>query len=82
MTNISKSPVQAKILLFENSKDVGGPQKAPQSCKVPTVRTKKWVRKKNGLFGWVSCVQTMAKIEDPQNQKGGGGFRTRLNTKM
>ena len=68
--NIAKSPVQAKILLFEISKDVGGPQKAYRSSKEPTVRTKKWVKKKNGLFGWVSCVQTMAEIKDPQ---GGGG---------
>ena len=22
----------------------------------PRVKTKKWVRKKNGLFGWVTCV--------------------------
>ena len=41
---------------LETKTDTGGPKK-PQVIKKLQVRTRKWVKKKNGLFGWVSCVQ-------------------------
>ena len=47
-----KGPVKA----IEAKTDSGGPKK-PQNNKKLQVKSKKWVRKRNGLFGWVSCIQ-------------------------
>ena len=41
--NMIKSAVQAKIMHFENAKNVEGPKKTLKNSKVPNVRTKKWV---------------------------------------
>ena len=76
-TTYSRSPVQLKIQLFEtnlNLKTEGGaPKKAPQNIKKrPQVKTRKWVRKKNGLFGWVTSVASKGSGKDPLNCGGGG----------
>ena len=39
-------PIETKLLPKSTSKTISRPR----------VKTKKWVRKKNGLFGWVTCV--------------------------
>ena len=44
------------IKAIEAKTDPGGPKK-PQKNKKLQVKSKKWVRKRNGLFGWVSCIQ-------------------------
>ena len=56
-----------------------GSPKGPTNIKVPKVRTKKWIHKKNGLFGWVSCVvPSQGRAMDPQNSKGGGGLKVKM----
>ena len=77
--NMVKSPVQAKIIHFENAKNVGGPKKAPKNSKVLNVRTKKWVKKKNGMFGWVSSVQARHFEKEPQISQGVGVQNEKIN---
>ena len=69
----AKSPVQLKIHMFEGK---GAPQKVPPKPKLPQVKTRKWIKKKNGLFGWVTSVIKPGKVEDPPKifKKGGGYF--------
>ena len=69
-----RSQIQAKIAIFENGSKEGGPQKAPPTKKALSIRTKKWVKKKNGMFGWISCiVPSQGEVKNPpQFQKGGG----------
>ena len=56
-TTAPTSPLhQCTLPTVETKPDTGGPRK-PQVKKKLQVRTKKWVQRKNGLFGWVSCVQ-------------------------
>ena len=33
------------------------PKRKPLTKSTPQVKTRKWVRKKNGLFGWVTSVE-------------------------
>ena len=85
-TTYSRSPVQMKIQLFEtnlNTKTEGGaPKKAPQNIKKrPQVKTRKWVRKKNGLFGWVTSVASQGSGKDPHNC-GGVGQNKSENTEQ
>ena len=72
----AKSPVQLKIHIFEGK---GAPQKAPPKPKLPQVKTRKWIKKKNGLFGWVTSVTKPGKVEDPpkfSKKEGVGIFQT------
>ena len=56
-TTAPTSPLhQCTLPTIETKTDTGGPRK-PQDKKKLQVRSKKWVQRKNGLFGWVSCVQ-------------------------
>ena len=52
---------------------------APKKSKVPNVRTKKWVTKKNGMFGWVSSVQARNITKDPQISQGVGVQNEKTN---
>ena len=58
---------------------MGDPQKAPNNRKVPNVRAKKWVKKKNGMFGWVSSVQARNITKDPQISQGVGVQNEKIN---
>ena len=69
--NITAPPPSSSLQdcseMFENCEE------AHPNMKVPAVRVKKWVRKKNGLFGWVnSIVPSQGRSRDPQNIKGLG----------
>ena len=55
VTVSSTTSVQEKITLFE-VKQGGGPLKKYQKPKKLQVKTRKWVKKKNGLFGWITSV--------------------------
>ena len=86
----NRSPVQTKIHLFEtnvNSETEGGPpKKAPQNIKNikkrPQVKTRKWVRKKNGLFGWVTSVASQGSGKEPHNFGGVGDTNKSENTEQ
>ena len=45
--------VNAKIIELEKQQN---PKKTSKETKIPQVKTRKWVRKKNGLFGWVTSI--------------------------
>ena len=65
-----KGPVQSIIKAIEAKTDSGGPKK-PQNNKKLQVKSKKWVRKRNGLFGWVSCIQAeKGGTQAPQSSLG------------
>ena len=49
----------------------GGPPKKPQQPKKLQVKTRKWVKKKNGLFGWITSVGGPGKSEVPPKLGGG-----------
>ena len=49
-------PVELRIKAIEAKTNSGGPKK-PQINKKLQVKSRKWVRKRNGLFGWISCIQ-------------------------
>ena len=46
-----------------------GPEKTPPPRKMPQVKTKKWVKGKNGLFRWVSSLKPGTSVE-PNQTKG------------
>ena len=69
-TASSPSSVQEKIAKFEE-KQKGGPPKKPQQPKKLQVKTRKWVKKKNGLFGWITSVGGPGKSEVPPKLGGG-----------
>ena len=58
-------------MLFEEKQGVGPPKK-PLNQKKPQVKMRKWVKKKNGLFGWITCVGGPGKSEVPPKLGGGG----------
>ena len=70
---------------LQTKTDTGGPKK-PQVIKKLQVRTRKWVQKKNGLFGWISCGQaekgnSQAPKASPRTlHSGGGGMENSENT--
>ena len=43
----------------------------------PQVKSRKWVKKKNGLFGWITCVGGPGKSEVPPKLGGGNQKQTR-----
>ena len=59
------------------------PKKAPQNIKKrPQVKTRKWVRKKNGLFGWVTSVASQGSGKEPHNFWGVGDTNKSENTEQ
>ena len=69
------SQIKVKIGIFDNCCKEGGPPKATLTKKAPTIRTKKWVKKKNGMFGWISCiVPSQGEVKTPHNFKKGSNY--------
>ena len=62
-------------MCFEKKKG-GGPAQRPQNPKKIQEKTRKWVKKKNGLYGWVTSVGGPSKSKAPQKLAGGGGLKT------
>ena len=40
--------------------------------KRPQVKTRKWVKKKNELFGWATSVASQGSVKEPHNFRGVG----------
>ena len=64
-----RNPVQQQIKNIEEKYTKSGPEKTPQPRKMPQVKTKKWVKGKNGLFRWVSSLKPGTSVE-PNQTKG------------
>ena len=56
-------------------KGEGPAQKPPNPMKIK-VKTRKWVKRKNGLYGWITSVGGPGKSKAPQKLPGGGGLKT------
>ena len=64
----SSSQVQDKIKNIEEKLSKGGPEKTPPPKKMPQVKTKKWMKGKNGLFRWVSSLKPGISIKPNQTE--------------
>ena len=64
-----RNPVQQQIKNVEEKYTKRGPEKTPPPRKMPQVKTKKWVKGKNGLFRWVSSLKPGTSVE-PNKTKG------------
>ena len=64
----SSSQVQDKIKNIEEKVSKGGPEKTPPPKKMPQVKTKKWMKGKNGLIRWVSSLKPGIYIEPNQTE--------------
>ena len=66
---------QTKPEKIEENQAKGGPKKSSTSPtnnknkKMPQVKTKKWMKGKNGLYRWVTCLKSIASIE-PTTKRG------------